>query len=283
MAQNIIEQLRAQKKQYNSTENKLIDYILQDTVRAREATIRELSNGSGVSTATISRFAKKIGFDSFRDFSMSLASATTTLSPVDFFGEITDNDDTDAIAQKVFAGASNALKATVNHLTTSMLDTATHYLVAANRVGFFGIGGSSLVAFNAYHKFLRTPLNVIAHPDYDIQLMQAVKLNNHDAAVVISHSGRNKDTLLIAQKLKENHVKVIAITAFAESPLAKSADLVLLSLAEEINFRSESMSSLIAQITIIDTLFTLVGSQLSTRTQDVVDTMRTTIEETRAH
>ncbi|MGO2927643.1 MAG: transcriptional regulator, partial [Leuconostoc citreum] len=71
--------------------------------------------------------------------------------------------------------------------------------------------------------------------------------------------------------------------AFAESPLAKSADLVLLSLAEEINFRSESMSSLIAQITIIDTLFTLVGSQLSTRTQDVVDTMRTTIEETRAH
>lgn len=283
MTQNIIEQLRAQKKQYNSTENKLIDYILQDTVRAREATIRELSNGSGVSTATISRFAKKIGFDSFRDFSMSLASATTTLSPVDFFGEITDNDDTDAIAQKVFAGASNALKATVNHLTASMLDTATKYLVAANRVGFFGIGGSSLVAFNAYHKFLRTPLNVIAHPDYDIQLMQAVKLNNHDAAVVISHSGRNKDTLLIAQKLKENHVKVIAITAFAESPLAKSADLVLLSLAEEINFRSESMSSLIAQITIIDTLFTLVGSQLSTRTQDVVDTMRTTIEETRAH
>lgn len=104
MAQNIIEQLRAQKKQYNSTENKLIDYILQDTVRAREATIRELSNGSGVSTATISRFAKKIGFDSFRDFSMSLASATTTLSPVDFFGEITDNDDTDAIAQKFLLG-----------------------------------------------------------------------------------------------------------------------------------------------------------------------------------
>ncbi len=42
------------------------------------------------------------------------------------------------------------------------------------------------------------------------------------------------------------------------------------------------MSSLIAQITIIDTLFTLVGSQLSEDTQSVVDTMRDTIEETRA-
>lgn len=57
---------------------------------------------------------------------------------------------------------------------------------------------------------------------------------------------------------------------------------MLLSLAEEVNFRSESMSSLIAQITIIDTLFTLVGSQLSEDTQSVVDTMRDTIEETRA-
>lgn len=283
MARDIIAQLRAQKKQFNPTENKLIDYVISDTKRARESNIQELSIGSGVSTATISRFAKKIGFDSFRDFSVALASASSTANTVGFFGEITDDDDVKAIGQKVFAGATNALNATVNHLTADSLDKASHYLIAANRVGFFGIGGSSLVAFNAYHKFLRTPLDVIAHPDYDIQLMQAVKLNRHDTAVVISHSGRNKDTLLIAKKLRENNVKMIVITSFADSPLAKIADLVLLSLAEEINFRSESMSSLIAQITIIDTLFTIVGSQLSQKTQYVVDTMRNVIEETRSH
>lgn len=283
MAQTIVSQLRAQKKQYNTTENKLIDYILKDISSSADATIQELSNGSGVSTATISRFAKKIGFDSFRDFSMALSKDAVNPNQSDFFGEITDEDDTAAIAHKVFAGASNALNATINHLSASVLDTASQFLVTAHRVGFFGIGGSSIVAFNAYHKFLRTPLDVIAHPDYDIQLMQAVKLGKKDAAVVISHSGRNKDTLLIAQKLKENGVKVIAITAFSDSLLAKNADLVLLSLAEEINFRSESMSSLIAQITIIDTLFTLVGSQLSAPTQNVVDTMRNVIEETRSH
>ena len=282
MSHNIIAQLRAQKKQFNTTENKLIDYVIRETNLAGESTIQELSLGSGVSTATISRFAKKVGFDSFRDFSVALAS-TPVSTTSDFFGEITDDDDTAAIGQKVFAGATNALNATINNLTPALLDDASQYLIHAKRVGFFGIGGSSIVAFNAYHKFLRTPLDVIAHPDYDIQLMQAVKLDADDAAVVISHSGRNKDTLLIAQKLKENGVKVIAITSFADSPLSKAADLVLLSLAEEINFRSESMSSLIAQITIIDTLFTIVGSQLSKNTQNVVDTMRNVIEETRSH
>ena len=139
MSRNIIAQLRAQKKQFNTTENKLIDYVIRDTNLAGEATIQELSVGSGVSTATISRFAKKVGFDSFRDFSVALASAPKSATS-DFFGEITDEDDTAAIGQKVFAGATNALNATINNLSPDLLDDASHYLIHAKRVGFFGIG-----------------------------------------------------------------------------------------------------------------------------------------------
>ncbi|MGO3364608.1 MAG: MurR/RpiR family transcriptional regulator, partial [Leuconostoc falkenbergense] len=72
MPKNIITQLRVQRKQYNTTEQKLIDYIIHNVSQAQEATIQEMSDGSGVSTATISRFVKKIGFDSFRDFSVDL-------------------------------------------------------------------------------------------------------------------------------------------------------------------------------------------------------------------
>ncbi len=135
MSRNIIAQLRAQKKQFNTTENKLIDYVIRETNLAGESTIQELSLGSGVSTATISRFAKKVGFDSFRDFSVALAS-TPVSATSDFFGEITDEDDTAAIGQKVFAGATNALNATINNLTPALLDDASHYLIQAKRVGF---------------------------------------------------------------------------------------------------------------------------------------------------
>ncbi|MBU7455033.1 MurR/RpiR family transcriptional regulator [Leuconostoc fallax] len=281
MPKNIVTKLRAQKKQYNPTEQKLIQYIIDDPQRAKEATIREMALGSGISTASISRFVKKIGFESFREFSLALASSSVRNITNDFFGEISDDDNTIAIAHKVFHGATNALATTEANLDGQKLDHATQALINSNRVGFFGIGGSSILAFNAYHKFLRTPLNVFAHPDYDIQLMEAVRMKKGDVGVVISHSGRNKDTLLIAQKLKENGVLMIAITAFEDAPLAKIADINFLSLAEEVNFRSESMSSLIAQVTIIDTLFTLVGSKLANQTQDVVDTLRDAIEETR--
>jgi DNA-binding MurR/RpiR family transcriptional regulator len=279
---NLLQLLRANQRQYRGSDAKLVTYLLAHIPQAKEATIQELASAIGVSTATISRFAKKVGFDSFREFSLAFAAAANaSFASQNFFGEITDEDDTNAVAQKVFAGAQNALETTLNQLDPDHLSSIADDFIRAKRVGFFGIGGSSIVAFNAYHKFLRTPIDVIAHPDYDIQLMQAVKLTHEDIAVVISHSGRNKDTLLIADKLKRNNVKVIAITSFAKSPLAKKADDVLLSLAEEVNFRSESMSSLIAQITLIDTLFTLVGSRLADDTQAVVDIMRDVIEETR--
>ena len=280
---NLIQMLRANARHYRGSDQKLVTYLLNNAASATDATIQEMALASGLSTATISRFAKKMGFDSFRDFSVALATANTQERSESFFGEITDADDTQAVANKVFAGAQNALDTTLAQLDVAQLNQVADWLINARRVGFFGIGGSSIVAFNAYHKFLRTPIDVTAHPDYDIQLMQAVKLTSEDVAVVISHSGRNKDTVLIAEKLKQNHVKVVAITSYQQSPLAKLADVVLLSLAEEVNFRSESMSSLIAQITLIDTLFTLTGSRLAGETQDVVDVMRDVIEETRSH
>ncbi|MDU2153164.1 MAG: MurR/RpiR family transcriptional regulator, partial [Weissella confusa] len=233
----------------------------------------------GLSTATISRFVKRVGFGSFREFSLSLAVATQ--SDDTFFGEIDEEDDTTEIVQKVFSGATNALEGTLSMINSDDWATATKWLVEARRVGLFGIGGSSIVALNGYHKLLRTPLDVEQHPDYDVQLMQAVRMRATDVAIVVSHSGRNHDTLTIARQLKNNGVKIIAITAYQQSELAKTADLVLASAAEEVNIRSESMSSLIAQITIMDSLFTLVGVQLGDKTQQVVDHIRTAIEGTR--
>ncbi|MFC4760812.1 MurR/RpiR family transcriptional regulator [Fructobacillus durionis] len=280
-AQAIFTRLGQEPNNYNQTEQKLVSYIISNMSEASQDTIQSMAEKSSVSTASISRFVKKIGFDSYRDFSVSLATYQRSKPPVDLFGEITDDDNTKEITRKVFSGAQNALTMTLDSLSVSKLDHALDWIISAKRVGFFGIGGSSIVAFNAYHKFLRTPIDVISHQDYDIQLMQAVKLTPQDTAVVISHSGRNDDTLFLAQKLKEHHVPFIAITSFPDSPLAKMADIALFSLAEEVNYRSESMSSLIAQLTIVDTLFTLAGSKLPKATQSVVDTMRNVIEGTR--
>ncbi|GAA3328985.1 hypothetical protein GCM10020331_075180 [Ectobacillus funiculus] len=44
--------------------------------------------------------------------------------------------------------------------------------------------------------------------------MSASQLTENDVAVVISHSGTNKDTLRILQTANENGAKTIGITSF---------------------------------------------------------------------
>jgi RpiR family carbohydrate utilization transcriptional regulator len=279
MAQSGLARIRSIREQLSGSDEKIAAFIIDNPIDSRAFTIQELAGATGVSTATISRFVKRVGFNSFREFSLSLAG--TTASDLTFFGEIDEDDDTQAIVAKVFSGAQNALTATSELANSADYDKAVDWLIRARRVGLFGIGGSSIVAFDGYHKFLRTPLDVEQHPDYDVQLMQAVRMTPDDVAIVISHSGRNHDTLAIARQLQANGVKIIAITAYPSSELARLANLVLASAAEEINIRSESMSSLIAQLTIMDSLFTLVGVQLGGETQSVLDKMRAAIENTR--
>lgn len=279
MTQSGFARIRSMREQLTGSDEKLANYIIENATITRSMTIQALAQSTKLSTATVSRFVKRIGYSSFREFSLSLAIATPTEAT--FFGEIDENDNPEAIVKKVFSGAQNALTATSDLLKPADMIQATDWLINARRVGLFGIGGSSIVAFNGYHKLLRTPLDVEQHPDYDVQLMQAVRMKSSDVAIIISHSGRNSDTLKIAEQLKENGVKIIAITAYPQADLAKHADLVLASAAEEVNIRSESMSSLIAQITIVDSLFTLVGVRLGAKTQQIVDDMRIAIESTR--
>ncbi|MCV3296551.1 MurR/RpiR family transcriptional regulator [Oenococcus kitaharae] len=277
---NVAEAIRSQYQQLHPGEKKIADYILANQETVADATIQGLSHKIGTSTASISRFARHIGYPNFRDFLIAL-SAGRKSSSSDFFTEIKQEDQSEQIVKKLFSAGVSALTATAAKLDMADLNKVVDWLVSSSKIGFFGIGGSSIVAFNAYHKFLRTNLNIVSHPDYDIQIMQAAHLTSRDLGIVISHSGRNQDTLLVENKLRENGSKIVAITAFPESPIAKNADIVLNSYSEEVNFRQESMSSLVAQITIIDTLFTLVGHRLNKETDQVIGAMRHVIEQTR--
>ncbi|SOB43456.1 Transcription regulator [Weissella viridescens] len=279
MQQSGFARIKSLRDQLSGSDKKIADYILDHANSVQGLTIKGLADAVNVSTATISRFVKRIGFSSFREFSLSL---TAVMQPDNaFFGEIENNDDTNAIVNKVFKGGENALSTTFNLIPTESWDTVCAWIINARKLGFFGIGGSSIVALDGYHKFLRTPIDAEQHPDYDVQLMQAVRMRDTDVAIVVSHSGRNLDTLKITRQLKANNVKVIAITAYVNSTLAKLADLVLPSSAEEINIRSESMSSLLAQLAIIDSLFTLVGVHLGPDTLEIVDSIRQAIDHTR--
>lgn len=281
MARSVLSSIRSYYPNLSRLHQKIADYIFAQPQMVSELTISELAKKVGVSTASISRFAKTVGYTNYREFSMELANVATDNNQRTMFKKIDPDDTLDEMARKTFQAMIDALISTQSILHEDELRQAVDYILHAGQLAFFGLGGSSVAALDGYHTFLRTSINSEYYPDFDVQLMQAAKLTRNDCAIMISHSGENQQTLTVLNQLKNNHVPVIAITSYGRSSLAQRADVVLLSLADQVNKRSDGMYTLIAQLALIDSLFTMVAIKLSNKTEAVMSRVRRAIDETR--
>ncbi|NWN98145.1 MAG: MurR/RpiR family transcriptional regulator [Bacillus sp. (in: Bacteria)] len=280
MSKNCLGQIRSHYARLSEKEKKIADYILNNPENIIHSTINDVAEDLNVADATVFRFCKRIGFKGFQ--AMKITLAAEIIEPIQqIHEEISESDDERTVMEKVFQSNIHTLKSTLNLIDETAIEQAVDLLLKAGRVDFYGTGGSAVIAMDAYHKFIRTGIKVFTFMDSHFQIMSASQLTKHDVAVVISHSGTNKDTLNILKTAKKNGTKIIGITGYPKSPLAKNSDVVLYTSAEETEFRSEALSSRIAQLSLIDALYVNVMKLNKEKAKKSLDKIREAIVVTR--
>ena len=256
--QNVIVKIKAIYSSLSSKEKAVADYILKNPQEIIHLSITEFSENSSVAEATIFRFCKRLGFRGYQAFKIALASEV--VEPIkNIHEEIKEEDEVLTLAEIVFTGHIDAIKDTLNLLDGQVLESIVETLSRATRIDFYGSGGSSAIAMDAYHKFLRTGINCHAHSDGHQQIISAALLGPGQAAIGISHSGSNKDVIEALRIAKANGAATIAITNHYKSPLTKEADYVLYTTSRETYFRSEALASRLVQLSLIDVLHVAVS------------------------
>ncbi|WP_298831355.1 MurR/RpiR family transcriptional regulator [uncultured Planococcus sp.] len=247
--------IRGSYRHFSEKEKKIADYVLNDPKNIIHLTINQIADELGLAESTIFRFCQRIGFKGFQAFKISLAAEV--VAPLkDIHEKIEEGDSISAVTEKVFRSNIKTLEDTLQIVDTKAMEQATEKLLKARKIDFYGNGGSAMVAMDGYHKFVRLGLHVSMNLDSHMQLMAASQLQSDDVAIVISHSGSTTDVLDVLRVLKEKGVTIICVTNFAKSPLSKESDIALYTISEETDFRSEALSSRIAQLSLIDALYT---------------------------
>ncbi|AIY06899.1 transcriptional regulator, RpiR family [Planococcus sp. PAMC 21323] len=247
--------IRGSYRHFSEKEKKIADYVLHDPKNIIHLTINQIADELGLAESTIFRFCQRIGFKGFQAFKISLAAEV--VAPLkDIHEKIEEGDSISAVTEKVFRSNIKTLEDTLQIVDAEAMEQATRKLMSARKIDFYGNGGSAMVAMDGYHKFVRLGLQVSMNLDSHMQLMAASQLQSDDVAIVISHSGSTTDVLDVLRVLKEKGVTIISVTNFAKSPLSKEADIALYTVSEETDFRSEALSSRIAQLSLIDALYT---------------------------
>lgn len=280
MPQNCLGKIRSYYARLSEKEKKIADYILDSPEKIIHNTINEVAEDLNVADATVFRFCKRIGFKGYQ--AMKIALASEIFEPIQQIHEEIKEDDTEkTVAVKIFQSNIRALENTLQILDGPSIQKAVDLLLQADRVEFYGTGGSNVIAMDAFHKFVRTGIKAFAFIDSHFQLMSASQLGKKDVAVVISHSGTNKDTINILRTAQKNGAKTIGITSYPKSPIGQNVDVALFTSSEETEYRSEALSSRIGQLSLIDALYVNMMIRNKEKAKNSLDKVREAISNTR--
>lgn len=272
--------IKASYNTFREKEKKIADYILEHPEEIIHSTISQVADNLEVAEATVFRFCKKIGFKGYQAMKIALASEIVT-GIKDIHETIQEGDDEKLVAEKVFKSNILTLQDTLSVMDGESFKKAVQLLLNANRVEFYGNGGSGVIAMDAHHKFMRTGIPTIAYSDSHFQIMSASQLTENDLVVLISHTGTNRDILHALEVAKEQGVPTIGITTLAKSPLSQGVDVPLYTVSKETDYRSEALSSRLAQLSIIDALYVNVSIGRKDLMQKSIKKMRKAISSTR--
>lgn len=261
--------IRSMYNSFTKKEKLTADYVLANS-NVIYMSITELAYTCGVGETTIIRLCKKIGINGYQEFKLLLA--REMVSPEeDVYENINHLDSISEIIKKIAQSNIMAIQDTAKVISSSQLEKAIDQILRADRVDIYGVGASAFTAGDAKYKFLRIGINAEAISDPHIQSMSAVNLTNRSAAIGISFSGSTRDTVDSLTLAKRAGAFTIAMTNYERSPITKVADAVLLTSAKETPLRSGALTSKIAQLHVLDILYTALAIKKREKTYEMLN------------
>jgi len=221
----LLERVRAARAALSPAEKRVADFVLDNPRSALNAPIISIAQGAEVSQPTVIRFCRSLGFLGLADFKLKLGSGLTGTLPVQRTQVRREDSIGDGCA-KVLDNTISAIMQFRESLNVDAIDRAIELLCAAQRVEFYAMGDSNIVALDAQHKLFRFRIPSAAHTDASLHLMAADMLGPKDVAVFISSSGQPPELVQAAALALERGATVIAMTS-GQSPLARKSTVCI--------------------------------------------------------
>nr|WP_243190645.1 MurR/RpiR family transcriptional regulator [Clostridium gallinarum] len=212
---DIIYEIQRIYNSFSDKEKSIADYIMQNRESIKNINITDLAKVIGTSGATITRFAKKIGCNSFVDMKIMLGSNKME--------KVVEDDD------EIFSYTYQYYNEVIER-TKMLIDKRTIFKVVdelkkARSIYIYGVGSSGLTGKEMMQRLLRMGFNVHCISDSHMMIINSSIVTNNDLVIGISISGETVEVIHSLRRARENGAKTVCITSFEESSISKYSDI----------------------------------------------------------
>lgn len=239
---NIFNLISSMLPELTKSERKVAEFVLSERENVTNMTTMEMSQASHVSEASVVRFFNKLGFRRLIDFRIQIAK------------DATGDDDSGKASSCQEDEFISVIRNTSSLIDERKIKETVDLIDRASQLVFFGIAASGLAARVADDNFQRLGLNTTAITEDHFQIFKAARMTADDVVFAFSLSGNTKDIVESCSIAKRNNARIVGITSYPNSHIARISDIVLLTSAKEDLIDGGKITGYVSQLYVVEAL-----------------------------
>lgn len=269
--ENVFKKITKKRKDMSKSQVKIANYILENPHSVPFLTGNKLAELTGVSEATVVRFASFLGFTGYNDLQQKLIeSVERQLNTVERLKmSRTVYDEREKTIYDVFQDDISNIKETMANLNLEDFQNAADYIMNAERIYIVANRSAvSLGTFLQYYLDILFGKSELIHTT-ESALDQIYNVNEKDVVIGISFARYTKSTIDIASYAYEKNATIIALTDYFTSPITAYADISLFAASKMPSF----IDSFTAPLSLINALIAYIGNQEHIQVDDHLENL----------
>lgn len=200
-SKSMIPLIESKYNTFTQSEREIADFFIKNT-NETDFSAQTMSEKIFVSKASLSRFAKKCGFQGYREF---IYHYKETMS--------SEKKKEPKSSKTVFETYHELLNKAYNLIDETQINKLVDLLYEKKRAIIFGLGSNGFAAREMESRFMRIGLDIDSLDQPDRIKMQAPFLDSNYVIIGLSLSGESKEVLYLLKEAKEKGAATVLITS----------------------------------------------------------------------
>jgi DNA-binding MurR/RpiR family transcriptional regulator len=240
-----------------------------------EASINEVARRASVSPATVTRFARQIGYTGFLALRVAAAADAAREDVQGVWdraqGDVESETSPRGVLRALLAHNLRALQSSAELIDQPALGRIADAIVASDRVDIYGIATSGLVAQVAASHLYQIGINARAWTELQTGLASGSLLTPRSVAIGVSNTGRNRDTIELLSLARTRGALTVAVSSDSTSPLVERADIHIQTYHAVDTLTTAGMAAKYGQMVVFDAIYVLVAQHDQAQTEATLE------------
>ena len=258
MKRNLLAEIEDRMLTFSKGQKRISNYILANYDKAAYMTAAKLGAIVQVSESTVVRYAIEMGFSGYPEFQHALQELVRTrLTSLQRMAVTSDLIGDGDLLSKVLISDMEKIRKTLEGIDREVFSAAVEAIIRARHIYIMGVRSSaSLAGFLNYNlRMIFDDVKFVQTTSGSEVFEQIMNIGKDDVMIAISFPRYSKRIIHAVDFAKSAGADVIALTDSQTSPIAASADQLLVAKSDMVSF----VDSLAAPLSIINAMLVAVS------------------------